>query len=144
MADEKTELQAEAEVNHLVAERRAKLERAREKGVAFPNDFRRDSVAGDLHLAYGGHGPEWFDAHPVRVTIAGRMMAKRVMGKASFAKLRDRSGDIQAFLQSAALGEAYDEFKGWDVGDILGAEGTLFKTKTGELTVKAERVRLLV
>jgi lysyl-tRNA synthetase class 2 len=72
------------------------------------------------------------------------MMAKRVMGKASFAKLKDRSGAIQVFLQQQALGEAYDEFKGWDVGDILGTEGTLFKTKTGELTVKAERVRLLV
>ena len=135
---------AAAEENHLIAERRAKLERVRQQGVAFPNDFRRDSVADDLHLAYGSHAPEWFDAHPVRVTIAGRMMAKRVMGKASFAKLRDRSGDIQAFLQSAALGDAYDEFKGWDVGDILGVEGTLFKTKTGELTVKAERARLLV
>jgi lysyl-tRNA synthetase, class II len=130
--------------NHLIAERRAKLERVREQGIAFPNDFRRDSVAEDLHLAYGGHPPEWFDAHPVKVTIAGRMMAKRVMGKASFAKLKDRSGAIQVFLQQQGLGEAYEEFKGWDVGDILGAEGALFKTKTGELTVKAERVRLLV
>jgi len=134
---------AEAEQNHLIAERRAKLERAREKGVAFPNDFRRDTTAEQLHLAYGEHAPEWFDAHPVRATIAGRMMAKRVMGKASFAKLKDRSGAIQVFLQQA-LGDVYDEFKGWDVGDILGLEGTLFKTKTGELTVKAERVRLLV
>jgi lysyl-tRNA synthetase class 2 len=130
--------------NHLIAERRTKLERVREQGVAFPNDFRRDSVADDLHLAYGQHAPEWFEAHPVKVTIAGRMMAKRVMGKASFAKLKDRSGAIQVFLQQQALGDLYDQFKGWDVGDILGAEGTLFKTKTGELTVKAERVRLLV
>jgi lysyl-tRNA synthetase class 2 len=134
---------ADAEQNHLIAERRAKLERVREKGVAFPNDFRRDSTAEQLHLAYGEHAPEWFEAHPVRATIAGRMMAKRVMGKASFAKLKDRSGAIQVFLQQA-LGDVYDEFKGWDVGDILGLEGTLFKTKTGELTVKAERVRLLV
>ena len=133
----------EVEENHLIAERRAKLERAREKGGAFPNDFRRDTTAEQLHLAYGEHAPEWFEAHPVRATIAGRMMAKRVMGKASFAKLKDRSGAIQVFLQQA-LGDVYDEFKGWDVGDILGLEGTLFKTKTGELTVKAERVRLLV
>jgi lysyl-tRNA synthetase class 2 len=144
MTDVEQKSPAVTDENHLIAERRAKLERARGMGGAFPNDFRRDSVAGDLHLAYGAHAPEWFEAHPVRVTIAGRMMAKRVMGKASFAKLKDRSGDIQVFLQSTALGAAYDEFKGWDVGDILGAEGTLFKTKTGELTVKVERVRLLV
>jgi lysyl-tRNA synthetase, class II len=88
MSDEKPE----AEVNHLIAERRAKLERLREHGGAFPNDFRRDATAEQLHLAWGHHPPEWFDGHPVRVTIAGRMMFKRVMGKASFAKLKDRSG----------------------------------------------------
>ena len=134
----------EAQTNHLIAERRAKLERVREQGAAFPNDFRRDSTAEQLHLAYGSHPPEWFDAHQVKVTIAGRMMAKRVMGKASFAKVKDRSGAIQVFLQMTALGDVYEEFKGWDVGDILGAEGTLFKTKTGELTIKTGRVRLLV
>ena len=140
MSDEKPE----GDLNHLIAERRAKLERLRERGGAFPNDFRRDSTAEQLHLACGGHPPEWFEAHPTRVTIAGRMMAKRVMGKASFAKLKDRSGAIQVFLQQDALGATYDDFKGWDVGDVLGAEGTLFKTKTGELTVKVERLRLLV
>jgi len=140
MSDEKPE----AEVNHLIAERRAKLERLREHGGAFPNDFRRDATAEQLHLAWGDHPPEWFDGHPVRVTIAGRMMFKRVMGKASFAKLKDRSGLMQLFLQQEALGPTYDEFKGWDVGDVVGAAGTLFKTKTGELTVKVERLRLLV
>ncbi len=140
MSDEKPE----AEVNHLIAERRAKLERLRERGGAFPNDFRRDATAEQLHLAWGHHPPEWFDGHPVRVTIAGRMMFKRVMGKASFAKLKDRSGLMQLFLQQEALGPTYDEFKGWDVGDVVGAVGTLFKTKTGELTVKVERLRLLV
>jgi lysyl-tRNA synthetase class 2 len=140
MSDEKPE----AEVNHLIAERRAKLERLRERGGAFPNDFRRDATAEQLHLAWGHHPPEWFDGHPVRVTIAGRMMFKRVMGKASFAKLKDRSGLMQLFLQQEALGPTYDEFKGWDVGDVVGAAGTLFKTKTGELTVKVERLRLLV
>jgi len=140
MSDEKPEV----DVNHLIAERRAKLERLRERGGAFPNDFRRDSTAEQLHLACGGHPPEWFEAHPTRVTIAGRMMAKRVMGKASFAKLKDRSGAIQVFLQQDALGATYDDFKGWDVGDVLGVEGTLFKTRTGELTVKVERLRLLV
>ena len=140
MSDEKPEV----DVNHLIAERRAKLERLRERGGAFPNDFRRDSTAEQLHLAFGGHPPEWFEAHPTRATIAGRMMAKRVMGKASFATLKDGSGAIQVFLQQDVLGHVYDDFKGWDVGDVLGAEGTLFKTKTGELTVKVERLRLLV
>jgi lysyl-tRNA synthetase class 2 len=130
--------------NHLIAERRAKLARLREIGNPFPNDFRRDATAGDLHLAYGDRSPEWLEAHPTRARVAGRMMFKRLMGKASFAKLKDRSGLIQVFLQRDALGEAYDEFKGWDVGDLVGAEGTLFKTKTGELSIRAERVRLLV
>ncbi|MFO1407212.1 MAG: lysine--tRNA ligase [Steroidobacteraceae bacterium] len=148
MADEKhsgtTDPAPEAEVNHLVAERRAKLARLRERGVAFPNDFRRDSTAEELHVGYGGHPAEWFDAHPVRVSVAGRMMFKRVMGKASFAQVKDRSGMIQLFLQRDALGEAYEEFKGWDVGDIVGGEGTLFRTKTGELSVRLDSVRLLV
>ena len=135
---------AGTDTNHLIAERRAKLERLRAQGVAFPNDFRRDSSADELHVGYGAHPPEWFDAHPVRVAVAGRMMFKRVMGKASFAKLKDRSGLIQLFLQQDALGAAYDEFKGWDVGDIVGGEGSLFKTKTGELSVRVDKVRLLV
>ena len=130
--------------NHLIAERRAKLDRLREKGNPFPNDFRRNATAEELHLSYGGHEPGWFDAHAVRVAVGGRMMFKRVMGKASFAKLKDRSGLIQLFLQQDALGTVYEEFKGWDVGDILGAEGVLFKTKTGELSVKVDTLRLLV
>ena len=143
-AGDKGDDRTQAEVNHLVAERRAKLERIRERGIAFPNDFRRDSSAEELHVGYGAHPPEWFEAHSTYVTIAGRMMFKRVMGKASFAKLKDRTGLIQVFLQQDALGAIYDEFKGWDVGDILGAEGTLFKTKTGELSIRVEKLRLLV
>jgi lysyl-tRNA synthetase class 2 len=134
----------EADANHLIAERRAKLERLRARGNAFPNDFRRTATAEEIELGYGTHPAEWFDAHPTRVAIAGRMMFKRVMGKASFAKLADRSGLIQVFLQQDALGTTYDEFKGWDVGDILGVEGTLFRTRTGELTVKADAARMLV
>jgi len=132
------------DTNHLIAERRTKLGRLREEGSAFPNDFRRDATAEQLHLAYGEHPAEWFDNHPTRVTVAGRMLFKRVMGKASFAKLQDRSGQIQLFLSREFLGETYEAFKGWDVGDILGAEGVLFKTKTGELSVRVERLRLLV
>jgi lysyl-tRNA synthetase, class II len=129
--------------NHLIAERRAKLARLRERGVAFPNDFRRDALAADLFTAYGEKSTEALEAMPVRVAVAGRMRAKRVMGKASFAKLEDSSGEIQVFLQQAALGEVYDDFKSWDVGDVVGAEGNLFRTKTGELSVRVERLVLL-
>jgi lysyl-tRNA synthetase class 2 len=129
--------------NHLIAERRAKLARLRERGVAFPNDFRRDALAADLFNAYGAKSTETLEATPVRVAVAGRMRAKRVMGKASFAKLEDSSGEIQVFLQQAALGEVYDDFKTWDIGDVVGAEGNLFRTKTGELSVRVERLVLL-
>jgi lysyl-tRNA synthetase, class II len=129
--------------NHLIAERRAKLARLRERGIAFPNDFRRDALAADVLAAYGGKSAEALDAAAVHVRMAGRMRAKRVMGKASFAKLEDSSGAIQIFLQQSALGESYDEFKGWDVGDVVGAEGILFRTKTGELSVRVDRLLLL-
>jgi len=129
--------------NHLIGERRAKLAKLRERGIAFPNGFRRNALAGDLSTAYGAKSGEALDAAQVRVSVAGRMRAKRVMGKASFAKLEDSSGAIQVFLQQSALGEAYDEFKGWDVGDIVGTEGLLFRTKTNELSVRADRIVLL-
>ena len=143
MNEEATPLQDE---NSLVAERRGKLAALRGRGIAFPNDFRRADHAGDLQATYAD-ADKWsgeaLEAEGIRVSIAGRMMAKRIMGKAAFAKLRDVTGDIQLFLQSAALGEAYDRFKHWDVGDILAAEGTLMRTKTGELSVKVEKLRLL-
>ena len=129
--------------NHLIAERRAKLAKLRERGNAFPNDFRRNALAGHLLTAYGAMSAQQLDAEPVRVSVAGRMRAKRVMGKASFAKMEDSSGAIQVFLQQQALGGVYDEFKTWDVGDVIGAEGTLFRTKTGELSVRVERLVLL-
>jgi lysyl-tRNA synthetase class 2 len=131
--------------NKLIAERRAKLTAARSEGQAFPNDFRRDALAGELHAAYGEREDAWLEANPIKVQVGGRMLSKRIMGKASFAKIADRTGQIQLFLQKEALGETmYDAFKGWDVGDIVGAEGVLFRTKTGELSVRCERVRLLV
>ena len=129
--------------NHLIAERRAKLAKLRERGNAFPNDFRRDALAADISTAYGAKSAESLDAAAIRVSVAGRMRAKRVLGKASFAKLEDSSGAIQVFLQQQTLGEVYEEFKGWDVGDVIGAEGTLFRTKTGELSVRASRLALL-
>ena len=129
--------------NHLIGERRAKLAKLRERGIAFPNDFRRNALAADLLTAYGEKSTEALDAAQVRVSVAGRMRAKRVMGKASFAKLEDSSGAIQVLLQQSALGEAYDEFNGWDVGEIIGTEGLLFRTKTNELSVRADRIVLL-
>jgi lysyl-tRNA synthetase class 2 len=129
--------------NHLIAERRAKLAKLRERGGAFPNDFRRNALAQHLLTAYGDKLPEALDAMAVHVSVAGRMRVKRVMGKASFAKLEDSSGPIQVFLQRETLGETYDEFKTWDVGDLVGAEGVLFKTKTGELSVRVLSLKLL-
>lgn len=126
----------------LVAQRRAKLDELRAAGSAYPNDFRRDAFAGPLHASYDE--VDGLDAQGIRVAVAGRMMAKRVMGKASFAHLRDPSGPIQLFVQRDGVGtEVYQAFKGFDVGDILGAEGTLFHTKTGELSVRVDRLILL-
>jgi lysyl-tRNA synthetase class 2 len=128
----------------LIAQRRAKLSALRETGNAFPNDFRRDAIAGELHAEYDEKDNALLEASPVRVKVAGRLMAKRIMGKASFAQLQDMSGRIQLFLQREALPEGdYQDFKSWDIGDIVGAEGVLFKTKTGELSVKTESIRLL-
>jgi lysyl-tRNA synthetase class 2 len=135
-----------ADENSLIAERRAKLTALRGQGIAFPNDFRRTDHAGDLQAQYDDADAwpaEALEATGRRVAIAGRVMAKRVMGKAAFAQLQDVSGRIQLFLQSNVLGEAYDAFKHWDVGDIVAAEGTLTRTKTGELSVRADRLRLL-
>jgi lysyl-tRNA synthetase, class II len=134
---------SDSDENHLIAERRAKLAKLRERGNAFPNDFRRDALAAEILTAHGEESAEALDAAAVRVRVAGRMRAKRVMGKASFAKLEDSSGAIQLFLQQQALGEVYDEFKGWDVGDVIGAEGLLFRTKTGELSVRALELKLI-
>ena len=131
--------------NKLIAERRAKLSALRALGQAYPNDFRRDALAGELQHAFGERTGEWLEANPTRVTVGGRMLLKRVMGKASFANIADRTGQIQLFLQKEALGEpVYAAFKGWDVGDIVGATGVLFRTRTHELSVRVETLRLIV
>jgi lysyl-tRNA synthetase, class II len=130
--------------NKLIAERRAKLAALRENGIAFPSDFRRNVVAGELHAKYGEMDKEQLEAEGVRVAVAGRMMGQRIMGKASFAQLKDMSGTIQIYVQGAQVGEnVYGQFKTWDVGDIAGAEGQLFKTNKGELSVKVDSIRLL-
>ncbi len=131
------------DVNEQIAQRRAKLAELRRRGNAFPNDFRRDALAGELHAAYGAKEAAALEAKAIRVKVAGRMMTRRIMGKASFCHVQDMSGQIQLYLQRDVLGEMYEEFKRWDIGDILGAEGMLFKTKTGELSVRVDRIRLL-
>ncbi len=135
----------DADENKLIALRRAKLSQLREQGIAFPNDFRRNVVAGELHAEYGDSPPDTLDAHGLRVKVAGRLMSRRVMGKASFAHVQDMSGRIQLFVERDALGaDDYGAFKrDLDLGDIVGAEGTLFKTRTGELSVRCDAIRLL-
>lgn len=136
-----SELQDE---NKLIALRREKLAELRQAGIAFPNDFRRDGVAAELHARYGEETAEALEEIAASVKLAGRLMGKRIMGKASFAHIQDMSGRIQIFLQRDALAEGvYDDFKGWDIGDVIGVEGTVFRTKTGELSVKAADIRLL-
>ncbi|HSC16686.1 MAG TPA: lysine--tRNA ligase [Gammaproteobacteria bacterium] len=131
--------------NRLIAERRAKLARLREAGNAYPNDFHRDALADELLAAYQSHSAESLAASPVEVRVAGRLMVKRVMGGTSFVKLQDRSGQIQLMLKRDRLGEElYGEFKKWDLGDIVAARGELIKTKTGELSIDASELRLLV
>jgi len=133
-----------ADENQIVAERRAKLAELRANGPAFPNDFVRRDLAAEQHARYGTLSKEELEANPVPVQLAGRMMLKRVMGKASFATLQDMSGRLQIYVSNDVTGtEAHEAFKHWDLGDIVGVSGTLFKTGKGELTVNACSVRLL-
>lgn len=136
---------AAAEENHIIAERRAKLQALRDAGVAYPNDFRRKDYFGDLREKYGSRTREEFEAGDrIEVQAAGRIMLKRVMGKVSFLTVHDMTGDMQFFVTRDALGEeAYKNFKTWDAGDIVGTTGYLFKTKTGELSIHVETLRLL-
>ncbi|RXZ32483.1 lysine--tRNA ligase [Oxalobacteraceae bacterium CAVE-383] len=140
---------APVDENAIIAERRAKLAALRTQGIAFPNDFRPQHNAADLHARYDALDNEALEQNPVTVTVAGRMMLKRVMGKASFATLQDASGQqadgrIQLYITNDVTGEAaHAAFKHYDLGDILGAEGTLFKTKTNELSVKVTSLRLI-
>ncbi len=144
-----TEQAAPQDENKLIAERREKLkalrEQARAQGVAaFPNDFKPTHRAGALLAEYGAQEGEALEALGLTVSMAGRMMLKRVMGKASFATVQDATGRIQAYITRDAVGEeVYADFKKWDLGDIIAVEGLLMKTKTGELSVKASKIRLL-
>ncbi|WP_234423220.1 OB-fold nucleic acid binding domain-containing protein, partial [Xanthomonas fragariae] len=140
MTEQTPATQIPADENSLIAERRAKLGALRGLGIAYPNDFVREHFAGDLQTEFADTEtwtPEALEASGRTVKMAGRLMAKRVMGKASFAQIQDESGRVQLFLQGNVLGDAYVAFKGWDVGDIVAVEGGLTRTKTGELSVKA-------
>ncbi len=136
---------ASVEENKLIAQRRNKLSKLREQGNAFPNHFRRDSLAEKLHTEYDKLTKEELAEKNIKVIVAGRMMLQRIMGKASFATIKDMSGSIQLFVQRDSLAEGFynEHFKKWDLGDIIGAEGVLFKTKTDELSVRVENIELL-
>jgi len=128
----------------IVAERRTALAGLRRQGWAFPNDFRRNALAAELLRDYGEDGTEQLEARGLRVCLAGRMVARRVMGKAAFLHLQDSSGRLQIYLRREELPtDAYEQFKQWDLGDILGVGGTLFRTRSGELSVRANELRLL-
>lgn len=128
----------------LIAQRRAKLAELRAGGRAYRNDFRRTALAGELHERYAAHSAEDLEQAAVRVAVAGRMMTQRVQGKTSFANLKDMSGQIQLFVRRDALPEGvYQDFKKWDLGDIVGAEGTVFRTQKGELSVLVDEIHLI-
>lgn len=141
MTDQHTEL----DLNGEMLARREKLNQLRSLGNAFPNTFRRDSLAGDLHTQYEQEDGEKLKESAVEVAVAGRVMTRRKMGKVSFVTLSDMSGKIQLYIARDTLPEGqYVDFMAMlDLGDIVGAKGTLFKTKTGELTVRCSAVELL-
>ena len=130
--------------NDLILQRRAKLDALRKKGIAYPNTFRRDSLSGDLRNQYKEASKEELEKKSIQVTVAGRIMLQRIMGKASFITIQDMEGQIQAYIRSNDLPEGqYEDFKTWDLGDIIGVSGQLFLTKTGELTVHADSIEML-
>ena len=134
----------EIDENHIIAERRAKLAEWKATGKAYPNDFSRENTAGKITELYSDKTGEELESAPVEVKIAGRIMLKRVMGKAAFITISDVSGRIQLYVARDKVGEeTYTAFKRWDIGDIIGAIGTVFRTKTGELTVQCSEIRLL-
>jgi lysyl-tRNA synthetase class 2 len=132
------------EDNKLVEERREKLKALRAKGNAYPNDFRRKDLARELHTRFAEKSKEQLEKEGAQASIAGRMLLKRIMGKVTFATLQDTSGQFQIYVSNDSTGaELHEAFKHWDLGDIVAAEGTVFRTNKGELTVNASKVRLL-
>ena len=128
----------------LIAQRRAKLEQLRETGRAYRNDFRRDALAGELQTRWDSNTADDLESRQIRVSVAGRMMTQRVMGKASFAHIKDMSGQIQLYATRDSLPEGvYNDFKKWDLGDIVGAEGVMFRTQKGELSILVDHLHLI-
>ena len=142
MTERQDESNADADESRHIAQRREKLEAWREEGSAYPNDFRPNAQAAELLARYENTvDPDLLEA--VEVRLAGRLMSKRIMGRASFCHIQDASGRMQVFAQRESLGATYESFKHWDLGDIIAVEGRLFRTKTGELSVRAARMQLL-
>ncbi|MEE8339640.1 MAG: lysine--tRNA ligase, partial [Xanthomonadales bacterium] len=134
----------EVDENRLIAERRAKLDALREQGIAYPNDFRKDTTADFLHARYAHTQSEELQQIEEVFSVAGRMMAKRVMGKIAFISLQDRSASIQLMVQRDQLPEGvFAQFKHWDIGDIIAARGRIMRTQKGELSIRASELRLL-
>lgn len=135
---------AAADESEQVAIRKQKLRELRASGNAYPNTFRRDSLAQNIHDRFAALEPDELEQVSESFLVAGRIMTRRIMGKASFIHIQDVSGQMQAYLMRDALPEGvYKQFKTWDLGDIVGLQGTLFKTKTGELTLRATRIELI-
>ena len=144
MTQTHTQSEEQLDENQIIVLRREKLNEIRKHRIAFPNDFRRDSFAGDLHAQFDVLTKEELEQKNLPVSIAGRMMLKRQMGKATFATVQDVSGSIQLYLNNKGVSQdILDDFNHWDMGDIIGATGTLFKTNHGELTVRVSEIRLL-
>jgi lysyl-tRNA synthetase class 2 len=144
MTDKDSNQTPEQDENRLIAERRGKLDTLREAGQAYPNDFRKDTTSGELIERFGESDAEALAEIDETFSVAGRMMAKRVMGKIAFVRLQDRSGAIQLMIQRDNLPEGvFQQFKHWDVGDIIGANGAIVRTQKGELSIKTNELRLL-
>ena len=144
MTGEADDTSREEDANEIIRLRRGKLAAIRSRGIAFPNDFRREHLAEELHAHYGEQSREDLEQTEVVTSVAGRILLKRLMGKASFLTLQDVSGRIQLYVTLAALGkDAYEDYKHWDIGDIVAAEGVMMKTNKGELTVQVTHIRLL-
>jgi len=135
----------QVELSEILAQRLTKLDAMREKGQAFPNDFRRENISDELHQLYNEKTKEELEELAIEVSVAGRMMTRRIMGKASFATIQDMGGQVQVYVARDNLEEGFynTEFKKWDLGDIVGAKGVLFKTKTDELSIKVSEIRIL-
>lgn len=142
--EKENENEPKVDTNELILQRRAKLVELRKQGVAYPNHFRRDTLALELHERYENVMEPELEAEKKSVKLSGRMMARRLMGKASFTHLQDMSGRIQIYVrQEEVSSESYEAFLQWDLGDIIGVEGTLFRTKTHELSIRAKKIILL-